>query len=131
MRRAKPIRLRVRFMSIHPFQIAFTQAVAFGFKIGEISCPTKYMTQASSIPFKRAIKYGLGVLGTSLLYPLWKWGLCKTRLFNPRPTLRLEQDYYRPAGLSSPGDGKTAAALAAQAASFEHMPGSEAAFAVR
>ncbi len=73
-----------------------TQAAAFGFKIGELSCPTKYMTDASSINLKRSIKYGFGVLGTSILYRLWKWRLCKTRLFNPRPTLRLEQDYYRP-----------------------------------
>jgi glycosyltransferase involved in cell wall biosynthesis len=74
-----------------------TQAVAFGFAIGEISCPTKYFTEASSINFRRSVAYGFGVLATSVLYRLWKWRLCKTRLFNPRPTLRLEQDYYRTA----------------------------------
>src|ERR1700691_1168127 len=40
------------------------QAVMFGFAIGEISCPTRYFKEASSINFKRSLKYGLGVLGT-------------------------------------------------------------------
>jgi hypothetical protein len=74
-----------------------TQAIAFGFAVGEISCPTKYFTEASSISFRRSVKYGFGVLATSLLFRLWKWGLIKTRLFSARPTLRLEQDYYRAA----------------------------------
>ena len=39
------------------------QAVAFGFRIGEISCPTKYFAEASSINFRRSVRYGLGVLG--------------------------------------------------------------------
>ena len=38
------------------------QAVMFGFRIGEISCPTKYFKDASSINFKRSVQYGLGVL---------------------------------------------------------------------
>jgi glycosyltransferase involved in cell wall biosynthesis len=74
-----------------------TQALALGFSIGELSCPTKYFTEASSINFRRSVRYGFGVLGTSVLFRLWKWGLCKTRLFSNRPTLRLEQDYYRAA----------------------------------
>jgi len=41
------------------------QAVMFGFKIGEISCPTKYFDEASSIDFRRSVKYGLGVLATT------------------------------------------------------------------
>jgi hypothetical protein len=41
------------------------QAVMFGFKIGEISCPTKYFDEASSINFKRSVQYGLGVLATT------------------------------------------------------------------
>src|SRR6266702_2404271 len=41
------------------------QAVMFGFRIGEISCPTKYFEEASSINFKRSVEYGLGVLGTT------------------------------------------------------------------
>jgi hypothetical protein len=41
------------------------QAVMFGFNIGEISCPTKYFEEASSINFRRSVKYGLGVLATT------------------------------------------------------------------
>ncbi len=50
------------------------------YSIGEISCPTKYFSEASSINFIRSCKYGLGVLKTSVLYRLAKWGL-KTNLF--------------------------------------------------
>ena len=38
----------------------------FGFNIGEVSCPTKYFKEASSINFRRSVEYGLGVLGTTL-----------------------------------------------------------------
>jgi glycosyltransferase involved in cell wall biosynthesis len=41
------------------------QAVAFGFRIAEITCPTKYFDEASSISFSRSVKYGLGVLKTA------------------------------------------------------------------
>jgi glycosyltransferase involved in cell wall biosynthesis len=71
-----------------------TQAIAFGFRIGEISCPTKYFPEASSINFRRSVIYGLGVLSTSILYRLWRWRLARTRLFSKRPTLRLTS-YYR------------------------------------
>jgi glycosyltransferase involved in cell wall biosynthesis len=81
-----------------------TQALACGFSIGEISCPTKYFTDASSINFRRSVTYGFGVLATSILFRLWKWRLCRTTLFSSRPTLRLEQDYYRVAG-EVPADG--------------------------
>ena len=43
-----------------------------GFEIGEISCPTKYFPEASSINFKRSIKYGIGVLRESIIYYLTK-----------------------------------------------------------
>lgn len=58
-----------------------TQAIASGFRIGEVSCPTKYFAEASSISFRRSVTYGLGVLRTSVLYRLWKWHLTKPRLF--------------------------------------------------
>lgn len=45
-----------------------------GFEIAEITCPTKYFAEASSINFKRSMKYGLGVLATSFQYRLQKWG---------------------------------------------------------
>lgn len=49
------------------------QAVYFGFRIGEISCPTKYFDDASSIDLRRSVKYGFGVLGTTLKFLLQKW----------------------------------------------------------
>lgn len=58
-----------------------TQAIAFDFRIGEISCPSKYFPEASSINFIRATRYGIGVLVTSFTYRLWRWGLLKSRLF--------------------------------------------------
>ena len=51
------------------------QAVLRGARIGEISCPTKYFAEASSINFRRSSIYGLGVLKTSLEFRLAKWGL--------------------------------------------------------
>ncbi len=65
-----------------------TQVVYFGFNMGEISCPTKYFTEASSINFGRSVKYGLGVLWVSLQFRLHKWGLAKFSIFdNDRGTL--------------------------------------------
>jgi len=51
-----------------------------GFKIAEITCPTKYFEKASSITLRRSLKYGFGVLGVSLLYFLTKTGIYKWRL---------------------------------------------------
>ncbi len=51
------------------------------FKIGEISCPTKYFPEASSINLMRSIKYGLGVLKVSVLYSLAKLGIFKSKIF--------------------------------------------------
>lgn len=73
-----------------------TQAVAFGLAVGEVSCPTKYFAEASSINFRRSCVYGLGVLITSMKYRLWKWGLYKSRLFDDRPNRKLNRQYYRP-----------------------------------
>ena len=53
------------------------QAVMFGFRIGEISCPTKYFQDASSINFKRSVKYGFGVLATTGGYVAQKLGLVR------------------------------------------------------
>lgn len=58
------------------------QAAAFGFRIGEISCPTRYMPEASSINFRRSVKYGFGVLGTSLAYFLHHNGLRHVPIFS-------------------------------------------------
>ncbi|HEV3006132.1 MAG TPA: glycosyltransferase family 2 protein [Pirellulales bacterium] len=72
-----------------------TQAIAFGFDVGELSCPTKYFPESSSINFRRSVVYGLGVIATSVLYRLWKWRLAKARLFSRRPTLRLTVYYQQ------------------------------------
>ena len=71
------------------------QAVYFGFRIGEISCPTKYFAEASSINFGRSVKYGFGVLGTSLNYVLQKWGLRHAALFDRKGRKITGQDAPR------------------------------------
>jgi len=58
------------------------QAIYFGFKIGEISCPTKYFEDASSINFIRSMKYGFGVLATAVRFILQKTGLRQSPLFD-------------------------------------------------
>ena len=58
------------------------QCVNFGFRIGEVSCPTKYFEEASSINFRRSVTYGLGVIGTTLRFALQKWGLAQFRIFS-------------------------------------------------
>lgn len=66
------------------------------YKIGELSCPTKYFKEASSINFARSCKYGFGVLGVSLLYRLAKMGL-KSKIFKPNAAkldLSADVEYY-------------------------------------
>lgn len=53
-----------------------------GFEIAEVTCPTKYFPEASSINFKRSSIYGLGVLRTSIIYRLQKLGIGRFRIFN-------------------------------------------------
>jgi len=60
------------------------QAVHFGFRIGEISCPTKYFEDASSINFSRSVKYGFGVLATSLKYFVQRYGIAQSSLFSKK-----------------------------------------------
>jgi glycosyltransferase involved in cell wall biosynthesis len=52
-----------------------------GFEIAEITCPTKYFEEASSINFSKSIKYGLGVLRVSAIHRLHKWGLLRSKLY--------------------------------------------------
>lgn len=59
------------------------QAIYWGFHIGEVTCPTKYFPEASSINFKRSIKYGLGVLSTAIRFRLAKWGR-KDKIFSKK-----------------------------------------------
>lgn len=53
-----------------------------GYEIGEVTCPTKYFDDASSINLWRSSVYGLGVLRVSVVYRLCKWHLMKSKLFN-------------------------------------------------
>ncbi len=59
------------------------QALHFGFRIGEISCPTKYFTEASSINFRRSLRYGFGVMKVATQYRLQRLGLARFRIFDP------------------------------------------------
>ena len=52
-----------------------------GFEIAEVTCPTKYFPEASSINFKRSAVYGMGVLRTSMQYFLQKAGIAKFKIF--------------------------------------------------
>ena len=61
-----------------------SQIIYAGYDIGEVTCPTKYFEEASSINLPRSIKYGLGVLGVSLIHRLNKWGLGKSKLYNKK-----------------------------------------------
>jgi glycosyltransferase involved in cell wall biosynthesis len=53
------------------------QTLWFGFEIGELTCPTRYFTEASSINFRRSVKYGFGVLRSALEFRLARWGVLK------------------------------------------------------
>lgn len=54
-----------------------------GFEIAEITCPTKYFPEASSINFRRSLRYGMGVLRVSIQYALQKAGIGNFRIFQP------------------------------------------------
>lgn len=62
-----------------------------GHTIGEVTCPTKYFKEASSINFSRSVKYGLGVLRVSVTFRLNKWGLLNSRIFNFKTGKRLSR----------------------------------------
>ena len=73
-------------LSINSDDIVFdnqmlAQILWHGFTIGEVSCPTKYFPEASSINFRRSLKYGFGCLGTALAYRLARMGLWKSKRF--------------------------------------------------
>ena|SRR2546428_8648456 len=69
------------------------QTVALGFSIGEISCPTKYFREASSINFRRSVRYGLGVLAGSICFRLWRWGVWRGGILRDSPTFGLKRYY--------------------------------------
>lgn len=59
-----------------------SQIIYKGFDIAEVTCPTKYFAEASSINLARSTKYGLGVLRVSLVHRLSKWGLAKSKIYD-------------------------------------------------
>ncbi len=61
-----------------------SQIVYAGFDIAEVTCPTKYFEEASSINFKRSMEYGLGVLRVSFCHFLQRKGLAKFRMYEKR-----------------------------------------------
>lgn len=68
------------------------QCVHFGFRIGEVSCPTKYFKEASSINFRRSVKYGFGVLATTVQFVLQRARLIHLPRFSEKGR-RLETDH--------------------------------------
>ena len=73
------------------------QAAWFGFAIGEISCPTKYFPEASSISFRRSTVYGFGVLRTALAFRLARWNLARPAIFRDDASHRLVAPHPEPA----------------------------------
>ena len=64
-----------------------SQIIYFGYEIAEVTCPTKYFEEASSINFKRSAVYGLGVLRVSLIHRLCRWKLMKRKMYQPKHTI--------------------------------------------
>jgi glycosyltransferase involved in cell wall biosynthesis len=76
------------------------QCVYFGFRIGEVSCPTRYFKEASSINFRRSVQYGLGVLGTTLQFALQRAGIIHNAIFDEKgKTLQAGSEAYYEGGL--------------------------------
>ena len=69
------------------------QVVSFGYRLGEISSPTRYFPEASSINFARSVRYGLGVLATSVKFRAQRLGIARPRIFRRRGQ-RLLPNYY-------------------------------------
>ena len=61
-----------------------SQIVYAGYEIAEVTCPTKYFKEASSINFSRSVKYGAGVMGVAFLHFFCKMGLMKSDLYSPK-----------------------------------------------
>jgi glycosyltransferase involved in cell wall biosynthesis len=67
------------------------QAHAFGMRIGEISCPTRYFDEASEIDLQHSVVYGIGVLRVSAQYRLWRMRLARPAIFSDSRELRLPE----------------------------------------
>src|SRR6266478_6253464 len=78
------------------------QCVHFGYNIGEVSCPTKYFEEASSIDFSRSVQYGLGVIGTTLRFALQRAGIAHSAIFSKEgKTLETGAEVYYNGGASA------------------------------
>jgi hypothetical protein len=79
------------------------QCIIFHHRIGEVSCPTKYFPEASSVNFARSVKYGFGVLSTTLKCVLEQRNIAHFRLFSSAGR-KLLLNYYsrRPAAANEP-----------------------------
>jgi len=80
------------------------QCICFGYRIGEVSCPTKYFEEASSINFPRSVKYGFGVLSTTLKCWMQRSGIGRFRIFSPTGQ-KLIPDYYLHVAAGTPEKG--------------------------
>src|SRR5207249_1703570 len=77
------------------------QTIYFHYRLGEISSPTRYFAEASSINFSRSVRYGFGVLATSLKFRAQRLKLFRSRLFRESGQ-KLLPDYYRHIGQREP-----------------------------
>jgi glycosyltransferase involved in cell wall biosynthesis len=71
------------------------QIIFLGYRIGELSCPTRYFAESSSISFRRSLRYGIGVLATSVKFRLQRAGIRKFAIFSAKP-METHSDYYHP-----------------------------------
>jgi glycosyltransferase involved in cell wall biosynthesis len=69
------------------------QVLMFNFSIGEVSCPTRYFAEASSINFARSVRYGFGVLATAFRFVAHRTGLVRCRIFE-RTGRTIDLQYY-------------------------------------
>lgn len=60
----------------------------YGYVIGEVSCPTRYAPDASSINFARSVRYGFGCLATACVFRLCRWCLASSKRFRPEALTR-------------------------------------------
>jgi len=70
------------------------QIIYFGYRIGEVSCPTRYFEEASSVNLKDSIVYGLGVLNTCIKYTAQKLTVADFKIFAPKRGI-IHKGYYQ------------------------------------
>src|SRR5579864_3785308 len=78
------------------------QTIFFGYRIGEISCPARYFEEASSINFRRSVRYGFGVVATSFKFALQKLGIAHFRIFKETGRKLNPDDYSNGAREAAP-----------------------------